>query len=67
MPPKGGGNFWISAEGHEPEDYTEQYQQRLTFIRERGVHSFAARFERQELRLRRRIESIALIQPAREA
>lgn len=60
------GYFWISAEGHEPEDYTEQYLERLAFTRDRGVHAFSARFEHRELRLRRRIESLSLIQPARE-
>ena len=60
------GYFWISAEGHEPEDHEEQYQRRLTSIRERGVHAFSARFEHRELRLRRRVDALALTLPARD-
>jgi hypothetical protein len=60
------GYFWISAEGHEPEDYADQYQQRLGFIRERGLPAFTAQFEHLELRLRRKTDPFSLSQHAPE-
>jgi hypothetical protein len=59
-------NFWVSADAHEPEDFADQYRQRLKFIRERGLPAFTARFENMELRLRRLIDDAALALPAPE-
>lgn len=60
------GLFWISADAHKPQNHPEQYRQRLTDVRERGLPAFSAGLERSELLVRRRVDALALTLPARD-
>jgi hypothetical protein len=52
--------FWAVADNFQPEDYAEQYRDRLTLTRKEGLPIFEQRFLRLELRLRRLIDQTAL-------
>ena len=52
--------FWAMADNFQPEDFADQYRDRMALARKEGLANFEQRFLRKELRLRRLIDQSAL-------
>lgn len=56
-------DFWSAASAYQPEDFADQYANRIQQAHEQGLAIFQLRFQKMELRCRRLIEAAVLDLP----